>query len=95
MSAHSPELVQKQIKLYVRVFLALAILTVVTVGVSYIHMPLGLAIVVALFVASIKGTLVAAYFMHLSSEKKIITSILILTVFFVIFLLLYPSWHAQ
>ncbi len=95
MSAHSPEVVQKQIKVYIRVFLALAALTVVTVGISYIHMPIAMVIGVALLVASVKGSLVAAFFMHLSTEKKIITSMLILTVFFVIFLFLIPSWHAQ
>ncbi len=95
MSAHSPEVVQKQVKVYVRVFLALAALTVVTVGISYIHMPLAMAIAVALLVASVKGGLVAAFFMHLSTEKKIITSILILTVFFVIFIFLVPVWHAR
>lgn len=94
MSGHSPEAVQKQVKIYIRVFLALAILTVLTVGVSYLHLPLALAIAAALFIASVKATLVAAFFMHLSSEKKIIWSILLLAVFFFAFVLLYPSWHA-
>ena len=31
-----------------------------------------MAIAVALFVATIKGSLVAGYFMHLISEKKLI-----------------------
>ncbi len=93
MSATSPEAVQKQVKLYVRVFIALAVLTVLTVGVSYLHLPLTIAIVVALLIASVKGSLVAAFFMHLSTEKKIIGSILILAVCFFFVLLLWPSWH--
>lgn len=93
MSSHSPEAVQKQVQIYIRVFLALAILTVLTVGVSYIHLPFAIAIAVALAIASVKASLVAAFFMHLATEKKIIGAILILSVFFFIFLLLYPSWH--
>ena len=91
---HSPEAVQKQVKLYVRVFLALGILTVLTVGVSYLHMPLSIAIAVALFIACIKASLVAAFFMHLSSEKKIILALLVLAVAFFFVLLLWPSWHS-
>ena len=38
-----------------------------------------MAIAVALFVATIKGSLVACYFMHLISEKKLIYAVLALT----------------
>ena len=50
------------------------------------------AIVVALFIASIKATLVASFFMHLISEKKLIYSVLILTVVFFLVLLFVPLW---
>jgi cytochrome c oxidase subunit 4 len=93
MSSHSHEEVRKQVQTYIRVFVALGILTVLTVGVSYLHMPLAVAIAVALFIAAVKSSLVAAFFMHLSSEKKIILSLLALAAFFFIFLLLLPSWH--
>lgn len=94
MSSHSPEAVKKEVRVYIAVFGALAILTVLTVGVSYLKLPLALAIAVALFIAVVKGSLVAAFFMHLSTEKKIVWSILLLAAFFFIFLLLYPSWHS-
>jgi len=61
------------------VFGALAALTVLTVGVSYLHLPMGMAIAVALVIASVKGGLVAAYFMHLVSERTIIFLILGIT----------------
>ena len=93
MSGHTPEAVQKQVKIYIGVFIALAALTVVTVSVGYLHLPLREAVIVALFIATIKASLVAAFFMHLSSEKKIIYSVLILAVFFFAFLLVYPSLH--
>jgi cytochrome c oxidase subunit 4 len=41
-------------------------------------------------IATIKGSLVACYFMHLISEKKLIFTVLILTVIFFLGLLLLP-----
>lgn len=94
MSEHlSPEDVKRHVKIYVRVFAALAALTVLTVAVSYVHFPLAVAIAVALFIATVKGTLVATFFMHLKGEKKIIWAILVLTFFFFLFLLTYPALH--
>lgn len=57
-------------KIYVLVFLALIILTAVTIGVSYVHFGV-LNIVVALGVASVKACLVALFFMHLKYEDKV------------------------
>ncbi len=55
-------------KIYVGVFLALGVLTVLTVWVS--HIDLGaMNIVVAMLVASVKAMLVALFFMHLKYEK--------------------------
>ena len=50
-----------------------------------------LAVTVALAVATIKGTLVACYFMHLVSEKKLIYAVLVLTVVFFAVLLALPT----
>ena len=85
--------VQRQVKVYIRVFLALAILTVLTVGVSYMRLPIALAVVVALSIAAVKSSLVAAFFMHLAAEKRIIAAILSLAFCFFLVLLLWPSWH--
>jgi cytochrome c oxidase subunit 4 len=87
----SPEAIHRQKKIYIMIFFALAVLTVVTVAVSYLHLPPHMAILVALMIAAIKGSLVAAYFMHLISEKKAIYGILILTVAFFIVLMAMPS----
>jgi cytochrome c oxidase subunit 4 len=43
---------------------------------------MAVTIAVALFIASIKAFLVAGYFMHLLSEKKMIYSMLAITVVF-------------
>ena len=89
--AESAEEIRHHIKVYITVFLALAVLTLVTVGVSYLHIEsVAATILVALVIASIKGALVAGYFMHLVSEKQIIYWVLILTVVFFITLMLLP-----
>ena len=93
MSMHSQEAVQKQVQVYIRVFLALAILTVLTVGVSYMKLPIALAVVVALSIAAVKSSLVAAFFMHLASEKRVIFTVLLLAFGFFLVLLFLPSWH--
>jgi len=87
---HTPEEIKKHVKTYIAVFAALACLTVVTVAVSYLHLSVGKAVAVALLIASIKASLVAAFFMHLISERVIITSILLLTFFFFAVLLILP-----
>ena len=47
-------------------------------------------LLVALVVATIKGSLVALYFMHLLHERKVIYWVLSLTVIFFIFLMFVP-----
>ena len=83
--AHSPEEIKKHVQTYIVVFIALALLTAITVFVSTLDLRPTQAIVVAVFVASIKASLVALYFMHLISEKKVIFVMLfIAAVFFVV-----------
>lgn len=80
---HSPEEVSKHVKVYLTVFIALLVGTVVTVGLNYLHFDsMVLTIAIALFVATIKATLVACYFMHLISEKRMIYIIMGFTAFF-------------
>jgi cytochrome c oxidase subunit 4 len=91
---HSPEQIRKEMRVYVTVFLGLAVLTAVTVYACYgLKLPVHTAIIVALIIASIKGFLVAGFFMHLLSEKKVIYGVLILTVVFFIFLMTLPISH--
>lgn len=73
------------------VFGALAVGTVITVAVSYLHLPLALGLAVALLIASIKGSLVAGWFMHLKAERKAIYAVLALTVGFFLLLLVWPQ----
>ena len=74
--------IKKHVRIYVAVFIALLALTLITVAVSRLGLSVHMAIAVAIFIATIKGSLVAGYFMHLISEKKVIYAALILTVVF-------------
>jgi cytochrome c oxidase subunit 4 len=83
MSAHSPEEISKHVRAYIAVFVALLVGTIITVGLNYLHFDsVVLTVVIALFVATIKAALVACYFMHLISEKKLIYIVLGFTAFF-------------
>ena len=89
---HAPEEIKKHVKIYISVFVALAALTVITVTVSYLHLPIHQAVLVALVIATIKGSLVALFFMHLISEKQIIYWVLGLAFIFFAVLLLIPNY---
>ena len=91
---HDAESIRKETRTYIGVFIALAVLTVLTVAVSYFHMPPALAIGVALLIAAFKGSLVAGFFMHLLHERKLIYWLLILTVVFFLVLLFWPTLNA-
>lgn len=86
--------IKKHVRIYITVFAALAVLTIVTVAVGYIHLPIIPALVAALVIATIKAGLVASYFMHLISEERLIRSLVLMTLgllltMFVLFTLYY------
>ena len=82
--------IDRHVRVYITVFVALMALTIVTVTVSRFHLPVPIAVTVALVVAIIKGSLVACYFMHLISEKKLIYAVLALTAVFFVALMALP-----
>ena len=82
-TAHTAEHVQRQVRTYFFVFLSLLVLTIVTVLVSRLELPVVIGVMVALIVASMKGTLVAGIFMHLFSDRfPIVIQVLIFSSFF-------------
>ena len=87
---HAAE-IDKHVRIYITVFVALMVLTIVTVAVSRLHLPVHVAVTVALLVATVKGSLVACYFMHLISEKRLILAVLALTAVFFVALLALPA----
>ncbi len=95
-SSHAEDM-KRHVQIYRRVFFALAALTVLTVAVSYLHLPIIYALIVALLIAISKSSLVASFFMHLISEKRTIYIVLAFTLVFVIalFVLLLISHYEQ
>ena len=91
-AGHHAADIDKHVRVYITVFVALMALTIVTVAISYLDLPTPVAITVALFVATIKGSLVACYFMHLISEKKLIYAVLAITAIKFIALLALPAF---
>ena len=83
--------IDRQVRIYVTVFVSLMALTIVTVAISRFHPPIAVAVSIAMLVATIKGSLVACYFMHLISEKKLIYAVLALTAIFFVVLLAVPA----
>jgi caa(3)-type oxidase subunit IV len=84
------EAVRKSVRTYMMVGAALLVFTVITVGANYLHLPVPAAITLALIIASIKASMVAAVFMHLNHEKQWIYGALILTVAFFVVLIFVP-----
>lgn len=79
---------KSHIRVYVGVFAALAVLTLVTVWASYLPISVQGHVAVALAIAALKAGLVAAFFMHLSSEKPLIYRVLLFTAIFFLGMLL-------
>lgn len=91
--SHDAHDVQKAVKRYLLVFAALLVGTVVTVWAnSWNISSVALTIAIALFIATIKAFLVAGYFMHLISERKMIYGILAATLFFFAGLMYLTIW---
>jgi caa(3)-type oxidase subunit IV len=72
--------IKKSIRSYMMIGAALFVFTGITVAVNQVHLAIPLAITVALIIATMKGSMVASVFMHLSHERKWIYGALILTV---------------
>ncbi len=88
--------IQASVRRYLIVFGALMAGTILTVLASYIdfgHPSVNIGI--ALLIASVKAFLVAGYFMHLISERKMIYSLLGVTAFFFAGLMYLTLWSME
>jgi caa(3)-type oxidase subunit IV len=75
-----------------KVGVALLIFTGITVAANQFHFGVPVAVTIALIIATMKGSMVASIFMHLSHEKKWIYGALILTVLGFLVLMTVPSF---
>ena len=88
--------VHQHVKRYVIVGGTLLLFTLITVALSYVDFGTSkVNIGVAMLVATFKALLVAAIFMHLAAEKRLIYRVLIFTGFFVLglFWLTFLAWY--
>src|SRR3984893_4676483 len=88
--------VQKHVRGYLMVGATLLTFTGITVSLSYVNFGTSKAnIAVSMLVATFKAGLVAAIFMHLAAEKRLIYRVLIFTGLFVfaLFWLTYLAWY--
>ncbi len=93
MSGDHAHDISKSIRTYAIVFGTLLVGTIVTVLASYIPFPSrSINIAVALVIATVKASLVAGFFMHLISEKKMIYAVLASTAFFFVGLMFLTIW---
>ena len=93
-AGHSVEEAKKHMMTYALIGVALMIGDGLD-GLGFLHLNFGsrtINIVIALAIAITKGTLVVAFFMHLISEKKLIYSVMISTVFFFAALMFLTLW---
>lgn len=91
--SHHDEHFSHHVRRYLYVFVALIIGTAFTVWASFIDFhSREINIAVALVIACTKAFLVAGFFMHLISEKKMIYSIMAFTAFFFVGLMFLTVW---
>src|SRR5438034_10524898 len=84
--------IKKHLKVYIGVFVALLVGTIITVAASRVNLGHAGNITLALIIAVLKAFLVAGFFMHLVSEKKRIYTILVFSACFFVRLLALTIW---
>ncbi len=88
MDAHSPEAIAQEERRYFRIFLILGILTALEIGVTRVtSLPHSMVALSLVIMASAKAALVALYYMHLASEKTLLTWIALTPAILCVFLL--------
>ena len=89
MTAPSAEEIVREERRYFQVFFWLFVLTVMEIGVTYLH-PLGKIVIGGMLVllAGTKAAMVGLYYMHLVHEKKTLTYIALTPAVLCVFLIL-------
>jgi cytochrome c oxidase subunit IV len=85
-----PAAVRKSVRGYMTIGAMLLVFTGVTVAANRFHFAVPVAVTIALIIATMKGSMVAAVFMHLSHERRWIYGALLLTVMFFVVLMCLP-----
>lgn len=77
---------------YLKTFGALMVLTVITVAVSRVDLGTTVNLIIALLIATMKATIVAAIFMHLYADHKFHTVIFVSSVVFLFIFVIFTSF---
>ena len=85
-----PADIQKNVRKYMMIGAALLVFTGITVAASSLTLGVAAGVTVALIIAIMKGSMVAAVFMHLNHERPWIYGALVLTVVFFVVLMTLP-----
>ncbi len=80
---NQPSPAHSSVKSYLLVFLGLAVLTGLTVSISYMHLAHRVAVTLAFVISLAKCALIAAFFMHLKSERIGVSAFLFVGLIFV------------
>ena len=70
------------LSILIGVWAALTVLTVITVGASYIEWGGSLDIIIAMGIATVKAVLVALFFMHLKYDRKLYSVVFVAPLLF-------------
>lgn len=87
--SHSFEQMKKH---YLKVFIALILLTALTVAVTTIHFGDGMNIIVGILIALLKASLVVAIFMHLRFDNPRLRALVYVPMFFFVVLVMTLSF---
>jgi cytochrome c oxidase subunit IV len=78
---HAPEHTHPSPAKYVAIAIFLAVITALEVGLYYINMPEALLVIFLMFLAFLKFTMVAAFFMHLKFDSPMLRRVFITGIF--------------
>ena len=93
---HDHNDIQKHMRTYIGVFVSLLVFTVLTVGASCLQIQsVGVSVTIALAISCIEAGLVAGFMMHLFSERKLIYTIMLATMFLFSGLMYLIIWAMQ
>ena len=82
------------LRVYLGVFAGLLVLTAVTVAVSFIHFG-AFNLVVAMFVAAVKASLVAMFFMHLKYDNKLYLVVFLIAIAFLAVFIIFTMFDTM
>lgn len=90
-----PQEVSKMVGVYKKLFTFLIVLTLVGMGVAFLHIPLWVAVVISMIIIVVKSGVLLDAFKGMLVGRHAITLLFGLTIFFFAGLLVLPLWTHQ